>query len=118
MASNTAIRWMACAAVGLALAGGAQARSDVYWSVGVGAPGAQVILGNAPVYVAPPPVVVHRPPPVYYYPPAPVYYPPPPPVVQVPRPVYFVGGPRWVEPPRYHPHPGYHHGHRAGQWRH
>ena len=81
--------------IGLGLAGGAQARSDVYWSVGVGAPGAQVLVGNAPpFYGAPAPVVVHRPP-VVYYPPPPVYYGPPP-VVYAPRPVYYVNQPRWV----------------------
>lgn len=49
--------WFAAAAsAGVALAllvgtGTAQARSDVYWSVGVGVPGAVVGVGNAaPVY--------------------------------------------------------------------
>ncbi|HZY16042.1 MAG TPA: hypothetical protein VFE74_05405 [Ramlibacter sp.] len=75
---------MACAA----LATSAQARDNVYWSIGVNAaPGVAVGVGNhrpyvvapAPVYVAPPPVYV-APQPVYlaprpvYYAPAPVYY--------------------------------------------
>lgn len=112
-------RWVAVAAVGIAgalLAQGALAR-DVYWSVGVGAPGAQVLLGNAPVYVAPPPVVVVRPP--VYYRPAPVYYAPPP-VVYAPRPVYYgpVYGPAYYGPP-----PGYRYGpgwgprRGEGRWR-
>jgi hypothetical protein len=74
--------WFAAAAsAGVALAllagpGVAQARSDVYWSVGVGAPGLAVGVGNAaPVYYAPPPV----------------YYAPPPPVVYAPPPVYYRG---------------------------
>ena len=55
---------------GLALAGvagAAQARTDVHFSVGLGVP--------APVYYAPPPVY-YAPPPVYYSRPAPVYYQP------------------------------------------
>lgn len=89
-------------------AGVAQAR-DVVWSVGVGAPGAQVFVGNAPVYVAPP-VVVHAPPryyapPVVYAPRPRVVYAPPPQVVYAPQPVYY--GP----PPRFH---GHRHGHRHG----
>ncbi len=67
----------------LGVAGVAQARSDVYWSVGVGSPGVSVGVGNLPpvyyapqpVYVAPPPVYV-RPRPVYVAPP-PMYYAPP-----------------------------------------
>ena len=102
--------WFAAAAlVGVALAllagpGVAQARSNVYWSVGVGAPGVAVGVGNAvpvyhappPVYYAPPPVVyappVYRAPrPVYYAPPV-VYAPPPPVVYAPPPPVYYQGG--------------------------
>lgn len=121
MAQTHAGRWAAMAVIGIAgglLAQGAQAR-DVYWSVGVGAPGAQVVMGNAPVYVAPvaPPVVVVRPP--AYYRPAPVYYGPPP-VVYAPQPVYYgpVYGPRYYGPP-----PGHRHGHGwgprrgEGRWR-
>src|SRR5690606_37863796 len=55
--------WMkavASLALGLGLlagAGVAQARSDVYWSVGIGVPGVVVGAGNAaPVYYTPPPV--------------------------------------------------------------
>ena len=69
------------ALLALGAAGLAQARSDVYWSVGVhAAPGVTLGVGNvgpvyapAPVYVAPQPVYV-APPPVVYYRPAPVYY--------------------------------------------
>ena len=77
------------ALAGTLAVGAAQARSDVYWSVGISAPGYPVGVGatfsNAPVvyprpvYLAPPPVV-YAPPPVYYAPrpvyvrPAPVYY--------------------------------------------
>ena len=73
--------WFAAAAsagVALALmvgAGAAQARSDVYWSVGVGAPGVALGVGNAaPVYYAPQPPVYYAPPPVVYAPPAMGYY--------------------------------------------
>ncbi len=69
---------LALAAMGFA--GAAQARDNVYWSVGVGSPGVSVNLGNGfPVYVEPQPVYV-QPPPVYvqpasvYYQPQPVYY--------------------------------------------
>lgn len=79
----------AFAALALAtLAGAAQARDNVYWSIGIdAAPGVSVGVGNhrpvyvapAPVYVAPAPIyVAPRPvyvaPPVYYVQPAPVYY--------------------------------------------
>ena len=103
-------KWAAAVAIALGAVGfasTAQARGDVVWSVGIGAPGAQVIVGNAPVYVAPP-VVVHRP--RVYYAPPPVYYGPPP-VVHVPRPVYY-GSPRWAGPPQHHyRHHHRHHGH-------
>ncbi len=97
----------ALAAVTLGAAGSAQARSDVYWSVGVGAPGAQVVLGNAPqVYVQPAPVYV-QPRPVYA--PRPVYYGAP---VYAPRPVYYAP-PVYVRPAPIYVRPG-HYGHRHG----
>lgn len=108
MASKQAGRWIAAAAIGmasLALATGAQAR-DVVWSVGVGAPGAQVIVGNAPVYVAPPVYVALAP--RYYHAP-PVYYVPPPRVYYQPQPIYY--GP----PPHFH---GHRHGHKRGHRHH
>ncbi len=86
--------FMAAATAALALAamafsGGAQARSDVSFSVGVGLPGVHVGVSNAypvyqpvyqqPVYVQPAPV---------YYAPRPVYYQPQPVYVQ-PAPVYY-----------------------------
>lgn len=71
---------LALAALG---SGAAQARSNVYFNVGVqAAPGVAVNVGNVPpvvvapaypVYVAPAPVY-YAPPPVYYVRPAPVYY--------------------------------------------
>ncbi len=76
----------------MSFAGAAQARDNVYWSVGVGTPGAVVTVGNArpiyqqPVYVQQQPVYV-APAPVYYQP-APVYYHAPP-VVYAPQPVYY-----------------------------
>ncbi|MGH8857141.1 MAG: hypothetical protein ACREXG_03820 [Polaromonas sp.] len=82
---------LAIAALGFA--GAAQARDNVYWSVGVGSPGVALNVGNAlPVYVQPQPVYV-QPAPVYYQP-APVYYQPPvyvrpAPVYVVPQPVYY-----------------------------
>ncbi|AVP58093.1 hypothetical protein [Pulveribacter suum] len=111
----TTIRsWWAAAGLGLALlagTGAAHARSDVYWSVGVGVPGVVVGAGNAaPVYYTPPA-------PVYYAPPPPVYYAPPPPVYQSPRPVYYAP-PVMVAPRPYWRGHGYH-GHHGGRrdWR-
>lgn len=109
--------WFAAAAsAGMALAlmvgaGAAQARGDVYWSVGVGVPGVVVGAGNAaPVYYAPPPPVYYAPPPpVYYAPPRPVYYAPPP-VVYAPPPMGYYQGGRG-----HHPHHFRHHGRR--DWR-
>ena len=81
---------LAIAAMGFA--GGAHARSDVQFSVGVVLPGAQIGVTNAypvysqPVYVQPQPVYV-QPRPVYVQP-APVYYQPRPVYVQ-PAPVYY-----------------------------
>ena len=62
---------VALAAVGTA----AQARDNVYWSLGVeAAPGVSLGVGNVrPLYVAPRPLVI-APAPVYYVRPAPVYY--------------------------------------------
>lgn len=83
----------------LAAAGSAQARSDVYWSVGVNAPGMVIGVGSVP------PAVVYATPPVYYAP-APVYYAPPP-VVYAP--------PVWRGHHRKHKHyappRGHHYGH-------
>ena len=83
-------RWVRAAAVAtlgaaaLAAAGAAQARDNVFWSVGLASPGVQVGVSNgqqfygqvAPVYVQPAPVYV-QPAPVYVQP-APVYYRPAP----------------------------------------
>lgn len=70
----------------------AQARSDVYWSVGVNGPGVSIGASNAPV-------VVHQPP-VYYAPPA--YYHAPRPVYYEPRPVYHAPRPVVIAPPVVH----------------
>ena len=89
------------AAVALVLAAAgtatvAQARSDVFFSVGANvAPGVAIGVSNAPmyyppVYVQPQPVYV-QPAPVYYGYGAPVYYRPAP-VYYAPAPVYY--GPR------------------------
>ena len=93
---------LAIAAMGFA--GAAQARDNVYWSVGVGTPGAVVNVGNVgsvyqpPVYVRPQPV---------YVAPAPVYYQPRPVYVQ-PAPVYYAPQPVYYERPhRRHHRNGY-----------
>ena len=96
-------------------AGAAQARDNVYWSLGIHLPldhyGTTIgtTIGNArPVYVQPAPVYYE--PPVYYapapvvYAPAPIYYQPRPRVVYAPAPVY-------VPVHRYGP------GHGRGHWR-
>lgn len=84
----------ALAVAALGFAGAAQARDDVYWSVGVGSPGVSVNVGNAyPVYTQPAPVYVQ---------PAPVYVRPAPVFVQ-PRPYYY-GPPQvvYVQPGNRH----------------
>jgi len=98
----------------LGAAGLAQARDNVYWSVGIdAAPGVSIGLGNArpvvvapaPVYMAPQPVYV-APQPVYVQPrvayvrPAPVYY--------SAAPVYYPQGPGWGHHKHKHKH---HHKH-------
>ena len=86
--------------------GVAQARSNVYWSMDIDAPGYPVGVGasfsNAPVvypqpvYVAPPPVVYAPPPMSMYMQPRPVYYYGPP--------VYYYGE-RWrLRHHRHHEH--------------
>jgi hypothetical protein len=91
-----AVATLAVAALGFA--GAAQARDNVFWSVGVGSPGVDFNVGNAPpVYVQPAPIYV-QPAPVYVQP-APVYY---------PRPVYVQPQPVYVQPaPVYYGRPGW-----------
>ena len=98
---------LAVAALGLAAAGGAQAR-DVYWSVGIdAAPGVQVGVGNhRPVIVQPAPVIV-SPPPVIYTQPQVVYTQP-----QVVYPRGYLVSPVVVQGPVYG---GY--GHHRHHWR-
>ena len=96
------VRAAAMAALGaaaLAAAGAAQARDDVFWSVGLASPGVQVGLSNsgpqvymqpAPVYMQPAPVYV-QPAPVYVQP-RPVYVQPAP-VMYRPAPVYYQPAP-------------------------
>ena len=79
---------------GLVLASAAQARSDVYFSIGVPAP---VYAAPAPVYVQPQPVYVE---------PQPVYV--------EPQPVYVQPGAVYAAP-RYYD--GYRWHHRHGGWR-
>jgi hypothetical protein len=105
------------AVAGLAMAPAAQARDNVYWSVGIGSPGVSVGVSNAyPVYTAPAPVYV-QPSPVYvqsspyYHRPAPVYVQPAPIYVQ-PAPVYW--GPGYGHGHRHHRHHGRGHGHGHG----
>jgi hypothetical protein len=83
----------ALAFAALGFSGGAYARNDVSFSVGVGLPGVQVGVTNGypmysaqPVYVQPQPVYV-QPRPVYMQP-APVYMQGPP-VYVAPAPVYY-----------------------------
>lgn len=119
--SGRGTRWLAMAALaagawGLsAMATQAQARDDVYWSIGVNSPGVSVGVSNAPpVYVQPAPVYV-QPAPVYvrprpvYVQPAPVYVQPAP----VYRPGYYVQP--VVQPQPVYVYPGWRHGHN--KWR-
>ncbi|MBA2673007.1 hypothetical protein [Ramlibacter sp.] len=95
--SSALVALMALCATGLA-----QARSNVYWSVGVNAaPGVTLGVGNMgpvyaqPVYVAPQPVYVAQP--QVYYRPAPVYYSAAP-VYYNPAPVYYNAVPVYYGP--------------------
>ena len=77
--SVPALATLTCVAVlTLGASGAAQAQDDVYWSIGMSAPGMQVGVSNAPtvvvrppMYVLPPPVYVPR---VVYESPREVYY--------------------------------------------
>lgn len=85
----------ALAIAALGFTGAAQARDNVFWSVGVGSPGVAVNVGNAfPVYVQPQPVYV-QPAPVYVQP-RPVYVQPAPVYLQ-PQPVYYGRPPGWYK---------------------
>ncbi len=103
-----ALVFLGAAALGASTA--AQARDNVYWSVGVGGPGVSVGVGNAPPYYAPRPVYVQPAPvymaprPVYVAPPQPYYYQP---GVVYPAPVYY-------GPPRHYKR-GKHRHHRHGR---
>ena len=107
-------RYVAAAALGLAAAGTAsvaQARSDVYFSVGAHvAPGVHLGVSNAPVYY-PRPVYV-QPAPVYVQP-APVYYAPPPVVYVRPAPVYYGAAPVYYGYDRPHWKHNKHHRHHG-----
>lgn len=113
------------AVAALGFAGAAQARDNVFWSVGVGSPGVELNVGNAPqVYLQPQPIYV-QPQPIYVQP-APVYYPRPvyvqPQQVYVqPAPVYY-GRPAWrgrrdgyVQGAGYGYGPGYYGGYGGGR---
>lgn len=97
----------ALAAAAVLAAGAAQAGSNVYWSIGVAAPGVGTVISNAPSYYEPapvyayPPQVVYAPQPRVYYPPqvayAPqprVYYPPQVVYEQRSVPIYYQGARR------------------------
>lgn len=109
--SSTFFAKAAAAVLALAAAGTAtvaQARDNVYFSIGANvAPGVAIGVSNAPpvyyppVYVQPAPVYV-APAPVYVRP-APVYY--------SAAPVYYGAAPVYYGPP------GHRHGHRK-HWRH
>jgi len=117
------IRAAAIASLGLAAlaaTGAAQAGGNVFWSVGVAAPGVQLGVANAPQIYAQPAPVYYQPAPVYYQPapiyvqPAPVYYRPAPVYVQ-PAPVYYRPARVVVPAPVYYrPGHGYRHGPRQG----
>lgn len=104
----------AVAAVGLAVAAlgtasVAQARSDVYFSIGADiAPGVTLGVSNAPYY---------RPATVYsYYQPPTVYYTSPPPVVYYPGPVVYQ--PSYFAPVVTYVRPRHHHRHHWHHWHH
>lgn len=99
----------ALAVAALGFAGSAQARDNVFWSVGMGAPGVSVNVGNAgPVYMQAQPVYV-QPEPIYYQP-RPVFVRPAPVYVQA-QPVYYERSYGWNRRHGGHylqvPRPGY-----------
>lgn len=108
LAKSLALVTLAAGAWALS-AGTAQARDDVYWSIGVNSPGVSVGVSNAPaVAVYPQPVYVEQRP--VYVQPRPVYVQPRPVVIHqpypyvrpvvVPQPVYYSGwgyAPRWED---------------------
>ena len=93
---------LGAAALGASTA--AQARDDIFWSVGVGGPGVSVGVSNARPYYAPAPVYVQ---------PAPVYVAPRP-VYVAPRPVYAAPAVVYAPAPVYYGPPGHrkHHKHK------
>jgi hypothetical protein len=108
---------MAVGAAALGATGVAQANNNVFWSVGVAAPGVQVGVANGPQYYPQVAPVYVQPAPVYYQP-APVYVQPAP-VYYRPAPVYYRPAPAyyrtvaWNQPGyRYaYGEPGRHNGH-------
>ena len=104
--AKVAVTALALAAAGTASV--AQARTDVYFSLGANvAPGVAIGVSNAPVYY---PQVYAQP---YYVQPAPVYYNYAPPVYVRAAPVYYAPAPvyygraGWGH--RHHRHHGYNH---------
>lgn len=101
---------LALAAGAWALSGSAQARDNVYWSVGVNSPGVTVGVSNAPT------VVYSHSYPSYGYPvysPRPVVVYEPRPVVVHPRPVVVHRYPVYAEP-HWHGHKPHKHWHKHG----
>ncbi len=80
------------AASAMLAAGAAQAGSNVYWSIGLNAPGVGTVISNAPGYYAPAPVYAY--PPQVVYEPAPRVYYPPQVVYERPAPIYYQGARR------------------------
>jgi hypothetical protein len=105
------MRSVLVALAAIVAAGLAQARDNVYWSVGVdAAPGVTLGIGNhRPVVVAPQPVYV-APQPVYVVP-QPVYVAPQP--VYRAAPVYYGAAPVYYGPPGHRKHK-----HKHKKWKH
>ncbi len=98
-------------------ASGAAQAGDVFWSVGVGSPGVQLGVSNAPPVVYRHPVVVlpqpvYLPQPAVVFQPGSVYYGQPR-VIVVPQPHYVQSG--WMPPGHRHGWGPRHHG-RRGHW--
>lgn len=84
---------------GLGMTGAAQARDDVYWSVGLSSPGVQLGFANAPPLMIQQPVFSQPYP--FYGEPRTVYRQPPV-VYLAPRPIVYVRpAPIYVAPPQY-----------------
>lgn len=85
----------------------AEARDNVYWSIGIQSPGVAVGVANAPPVVYGPPAYYYQPRPVVVY---------PRPVVVAPQPIYYYDDHRPRHWKKGHRHHRWHHGRGHDRW--